>query len=69
MDWIGMIFLLAGTVLLAYKLRVGWLANIIGSLSMLLYCWFIVYNLPLIILQLVFIFMSAFGYKNWKSNI
>jgi len=64
--WLGTIFILAGTLGIAYKKRFGFMLGIIGNL---LWCWrgFTTTQYDLVTIGIVIATLKAFSWWKWRS--
>ena len=68
MDWIAMVLSLIGAFLLSSKSKWGWFVNIIASAIWTAYGLWVVFSLPIVILNVIFVANAAIGFKNWGEG-
>lgn len=65
---LGMLFSLGGNIFIIKKKKIGWLLWIVGNL-----CWIGVncvgkFNLPMVVMYVVYLFINLEGYIKWHKG-
>lgn len=67
-DYIASVFLIVGTYLVVKKKPVGWLIGCVGQVAWMLYGAFEVSSIPLILMEIVFTYLSLKGWHDWRAE-
>lgn len=65
---LGTIFSLGGNILIILKKRIGWIAWIIGNLLWIAVNILGAFNLPMVIMYLVYLVVNIVGFIRWKNK-
>lgn len=65
---LGTIFSLGGNILIILKKRVGWIAWIVGNLLWIAVNILGAFNLPMVIMYLVYLVVNLVGFIRWKDK-
>ena len=65
---LGTIFSLGGNILIILRKRVGWIAWIIGNLLWIAVNILGAFNLPMVIMYLVYLVVNLVGFIRWKDK-
>ena len=65
---LGAIFSLGGNVLIMLKKRSGWLMWIFGNICWILYNFLTNFNLPMVLMYLVYLIINIIGFIKWKDK-
>lgn len=65
---LGSVFSLSGNIFIILKRRVGWLLWIIGNLLWILYNFLSEFNLPMVLMYVVYLIMNIAGFIRWKRK-
>lgn len=74
MNWIlilsilGFIFSIGGNILIMLKKRSGWLAWIIGNFLWIAVNIIGVFNLPMVLMYIVYFIINISGFLKWKGD-
>lgn len=65
---LGSVFSLGGNVLIMLKKKSGWITWIIGNLLWILYNFLSEFNLPMVLMYVVYMVINIMGFLKWKRS-
>jgi nicotinamide riboside transporter PnuC len=66
-DWVGMVFGLISTYLLAKKKRLGFIFGAVGGIGWMIFGW-LTWSIPSIVANSLFIAFNCRGFWKWKHD-
>ena len=65
---LGALFSLSGNLLIMLKKRIGWVTWIIGNILWILYNFITEFNLPMVLMYLVYLIINIIGFIAWGKD-
>ena len=65
---LGSVFSLGGNVLIMMKKKSGWITWIIGNLLWIIYNFLSEFNLPMVLMYVVYMVINIIGFLKWKRS-
>jgi hypothetical protein len=68
MDWIASFITMVNVWLLGEQNKYGWVVGMAGNVLWVVYSLWLTWQIPLAILNVVFLGLNIRGYKNWSEE-
>ena len=65
---LGMLCSLGGNILIMFKKKSGWLIWILGNILWIVYNFISDFNLPMVLMYLVYIALNVMGFIRWLKQ-
>lgn len=65
---LGMLCSLGGNILIMFKKKSGWLIWILGNILWIVYNFISEFNLPMVLMYLVYIALNVMGFIRWLKQ-